>query len=197
MTGHGWFEIPGLQTGERDLNERIAPLRPLLRWTKGATILDLGCAEGLIGKWLIDHGGAKLLHGIDKHPPYLDTARKLLPRSKYKAKFDVCDFDHWRDQRDALKLRPSYDIVLALNVIQKLQHPREFLLDVAALAKSIFVYSGPARILEDVRSGNVPVHIERELKAAGFRLIRYHPGHKDKARGHLGVRMIFQRRAKT
>ena len=193
MIGHGWFEIPEVQTGERKLSERVKPLRPLLRVAKGASVLDLGCAEGLIGKWLADEGGARIIHGIDKHAPFLEVARKIMPARRYKAKFDVCDFDEWATAKAGLGLRDSYDIVLALNVIQKLAKPRAFLLDVAALAGQVFVYSGPTRVLKDARSDNKPVNIEDALKK-DFLLTYYDPGSKDPARGHLGVRMIFRRR---
>lgn len=194
MIGHGWFEIPDVQTGERKLGERVGPLKPLLPLAKGASVLDLGCAEGLIGKWLADRGGARLIHGIDKHAPYLATARKIMPARQYKAKFDVCDFDEWAAQREGLGLQPSYNIVLALNVAQKLKDPRAFLLDVAALASDAFVYSGPARVLKDARSGNVPLDIEKLVVPLGFVLKSFDPGKRDPARGHLGVRMIFRRK---
>lgn len=190
---HGWFEIPGVQTGERDLKERVTPLRPLLRFVKGASILDLGCAEGLISKWLVDEGRARIVHGLDKHPPYLETARAVMPRDRYKAKFDECDFDHFERDAAALGLLKGYDVVLMLNVAQKLKDPKKFLLAGAKLATNYFVFSGPAKVIDDIRSNNVRVKVEKELRAIGFALIHFDPGRRDAKRGHLGVRMIFQR----
>lgn len=193
MTPKGWFEIPGVQDGVRDLKERVTPLKPLLRYVRGRTILDLGCAEGLISKWLCDEGGARLVHGLDKYPPYLETARNLFPRPAYKARFDECDFDHFDPANPALGLLARYDVVLMLNVAQKLADPRAFLLAGAALAADFFVFSGPAVVIDDVRSGHVKVEVEKELKALGFGLFHFDPGRHDRVRGHLGVRMIFRR----
>lgn len=191
---HGWFEIPGVQSGERDLEERVAPLRPLMARIKGATILDLGCAEGLISAYLCEVGGARLAHGIDKHGPWLETAIELhrsRVRPKFKVKYDQCDLDHFDEA--VIPFLPSYDVVLALNVIQKLQKPREFLLTVAHMASKFFVYSGPDAVLVDRRSDHVPVDIEHELGPLGFKLWHFDHGRKDRRKGHLGVRMIFAR----
>jgi hypothetical protein len=55
------------------------------------------------------------------------------------------------------------------------------------------VFSGPAVVIDDVRSGHVQVEVEKELNAVGFKLFHFDPGQRDRVRGHLGVRMIFRR----
>lgn len=193
---HGWFTIPGFQTGERDIKERVLPLRPLLKFTKGATILDLGCAEGCIGKWLVDEGGAAYVHGIDKHQPWLAVASQQMPSPPYNARFSYCDFDAWTGESKKLGLLQHFDIVLCLNVAQKLFQPKHFIRAVANLAANIFVYSGPDAILQDARSKNVPVDIVATLKACGFDLIHFDKGARHAEKGHLGVRIIFKRKGK-
>jgi SAM-dependent methyltransferase len=190
----GWFVIPGVQHGVRDLRERTDPLRPLLAHTRGATILDLGCAEGMISKWLVDEGRARLVHGLELHPPYVETARKMMPRPQYKARFDVCDLNHFERDTATAGLLPGYDIVLALNVIQKLFDPRAMLLKAAGYANKFFVYSGPAAVIRDNRSNFVEVDVQKELLNT-FKLIHVAKGEKSKKtrEGHLGIRLIFER----
>ena len=189
---HGWFAIPGVQTGERDIAERVGPLKALTRW-KIRTVLDVGCAEGLIGKWLMDEGSATFVHGLEAYVPYLETARQIMPPNKYRTLFEVVDLDNFDEVRPSLHLMSAYDCVLCLNIIQKLKKPRKFLLDMAALSRDVFVYSGPAKVLSDWRSNNKPVDIERELHR-DFQLVQFHSGQMDDVKGHLGVRMIFRRR---
>lgn len=192
---HGWFAIPGIQTGERDLKERINPLKPLLKFAKGATILDVGSAEGCISKWLIEAGRAKSSHLIEKHEPFLDTARQIMP-PPYKVKFTVGDLENWNEEKDGYDLNPKgYDIVLALNVIQKIRKARELLHDLAGRANKFFVYSGPSPVLTDPRSGMVAIDIREELKPE-FSEMHYDAGTRHRKKGHLGVRLIFRRKSK-
>lgn len=191
---HGWFAIPGIQTGEREIKERVLPLKYLLRHAKGATILDVGSAEGCISKWLIDEGKAKSAHLLEKHQPFLDTARDIMPPDKYHVRFTQGDLFYWDETKADMQLEPGgYDIVLALNVIQKIKKPRELLHDLAGLANRYFVYSGPDSVLKDARSNMDPVDIRKELQK-DFEVVDFHAGVRDQEKGHLGVRIIFKRR---
>jgi len=188
----GWFTIPGVQTGERDIKERVVPLAPLLPYAKDATILDLGCAEGCISKWLIDAGKASQVHGLDKHTPWIETARKLF-KDYEGCEFDIMDFDDF--DFDQSFLFPKYDIVLCLNVAQKLKEPKKFLLAAAAKAEKFFVYSGPEAVLQDWRSNNVPLDVI-ELMQPKFNLLTIARGGIHREKGKLGVRLIFSRKKK-
>lgn len=191
MTAHGWFEIPGLQSGERKLKERIQGLSPLLPAASGADILDLGCAEGLIGRWVLDVGGGATLRGLDKHQPYVDTARALVA-GRNGVRFDVCDFDEFEIWRETNELLPRYGVVLALNIVHKLARPADFLKSIAGLSSDILALSLPNEVICDVRSGNVRVDPCRLLRSE-FALIARYDGAVDPRKGHLGIRMIFNR----
>jgi trans-aconitate methyltransferase len=191
VTKHGWFIIPSVQNGERDLKERIKPLGTVLANASGATVADFGCAEGLIGKWLIDHGGAAALHGFDKHEPYLETAREIM--KGYPAQFEVCDldeFDAWRASRPAL---PRFKIVLAMNVLHKLARPRDVLCALADLCDDMLVLALPGLVIKDRRSGMKPID-PREVLAPNFTLLETHNGIVHSSKGHLGIRTIYRRR---
>lgn len=184
----GWFAVPGVQEGERDMAERVVGLEKVKAAARGKSVLDLGCAEGLIGDWLIREGGAVSLLGLEKHPPYVEMAKKLVPRGY----FFVADFDLPDWHVDLV----MHDIVLALNIAHKLEKPEAFLDIVVTLAKEIIALSLPAVIINDHRSGNVPVDVIKYLQLREFGLIDRYDGYVDPVKGHLGIRLIFKRREK-
>lgn len=191
MNRHGWFEIAGVQSGERKLKERIRGLTPLLAAVRGGSVLDLGCAEGMIGKWLIEAGGAASVLGLDKHEPFLETAREVFAGDP-RASFVACDFDAFDEWRAANPLQERYDVVLALNIIHKLARPADFLKEVARLAGRMLAIALPADVIDDERSGNVQVDPVKLLRGK-FQLISRFEGARHPSKGHLGIRMIFRR----
>lgn len=191
MSQHGWFEIPGVQSGERKLKERIRGLTPLLEAARGGSVLDLGCAEALVGKWLIEAGGATSLLGLDKHEPYLETAREVFACDP-RARFGVCDFDQFDEWRETYPLQEKYNVVLALNIIHKLARPAQFLGEIARLTGRMLAVALPADVINDSRSGNAPVDPVAVLRGS-FDLIARFEGARHPRKGHLGIRMIFRR----
>ena len=117
----GWFTIPGLQEGERTLEEGVRGLEALAPHAKGSTVLDLGCAEGLVGQWFLEYGAAHV-DGLDASELAIETGRRLsngLPMT-----FSQCNFDEpgaWPF------MAPQYDIVLLLSVLHKLKEPQTLL----------------------------------------------------------------------
>lgn len=169
---HGWFEIDGLQTGEHRLETRLHGLRMLASHVEDKTILDLGCAEGLISSWLYDQGPARRVDAIEKHLPFLNTARAM-HLSNRAFRFFQCDVnDQEFDDLILTKLLPGYDIVLCLCLAQKLKHPREFLLKAARLCNRFFALHLPYDIINDVRSGRRNVDPTKEVfEPLGFKCI--------------------------
>jgi 2-polyprenyl-3-methyl-5-hydroxy-6-metoxy-1,4-benzoquinol methylase len=161
---HGWFEIPGIQTGEHTLKGRLGAILPNVRRNVlGANILDVGCAEGLMSKWLIDVCRANSVDGIDCHEPYLEMARKLMPG--YDARFFHVDLNFlalWREQNPGV-LRARYDLVLATCIVQKMARPADFLRQLADLSGNLILIQAPAEVIKDERSSYVPVHITNTL----------------------------------
>lgn len=118
----GWFIIPGVQDGDRTLDEQIMGVRPALAEAKGKRVLDIGCAEGLIGIEFA-RAGAAAVHGIDSLEEHLAVARKLaagLPVLFKQADLNTYAPDMMREHPENAR---AYDVVLALGVTHKLAQP--------------------------------------------------------------------------
>jgi 2-polyprenyl-3-methyl-5-hydroxy-6-metoxy-1,4-benzoquinol methylase len=115
-----WFKIAGEAGGDRTLAEQLHALRPALAECKGKTVLDLGCAEGLIAREFALAGAVKVL-AVDKIAEHLEVARRIvpLPAVEYR-QMDLMQADPGK---------PLYsDIVLTLGMLQKLENPERGLL---------------------------------------------------------------------
>jgi predicted TPR repeat methyltransferase len=184
---HGWFQIAGIQTGERTLKEAVKGLGAIAKAAKNATVLDLGCAEGLVGKWLIDSAGARTVHGLDLHEPFLEMAQQLHADYGNRAQFFHADLDHFEAwlAHNPNALLPRYDIVLALRIVQKLARPERFLQLIAGMCGRMLALNLPDDVIDDRRSGNVIVNPSAVL-AGDFELV-------DSTREAIGVRKVFKR----
>lgn len=169
---HGWFEIEGLQSGEHRLEGRLHGLGMLAHHAKNATILDIGCAEGLISSWLYDQGPARRVDAVEKHPPYVRTARAMHVNDPH-FRFFQCDVnDQEFDDLTLTELLPGYDIVLCLCLAHKLKRPREFLIKAARMCNRFFALHLPYDIIDDVRSNHVRVDPTKEVfEPLGFKCI--------------------------
>lgn len=88
-------------------------LEPALADAKGKTVLDLGCAEGLIGYQFLKAGAADVL-GLDGLEAHIAVGRKHCPGVRFK----VRDLNVQKPPSAA-----SFDIVLALAILHKLSDP--------------------------------------------------------------------------
>lgn len=113
---HGWLEIPGFQTGDRTLEEQMLALRPALAMCQGRTVLDLGCAEGLIGREFARAGAVEVV-GVDSVAGHLAVAAEQC--ITYPAmRFQLADLNTAIQQ-----LVFRCDIVLCLGIAHKLWDP--------------------------------------------------------------------------
>lgn len=115
----GWFIIPGVQDGDRTVEEQVEALKPAIAESSGKTVLDIGCAEGLAGREFA-LAGARCVFGIDSVDGHIEIARQMcagLPMEFAVAKLG----------KDPMPVSPfgneQFDIVLALGVSHKLRHP--------------------------------------------------------------------------
>ena len=116
----GWFIVDGLQDGDRRVEEQMQGLDGLLEHAAGSTVLDLGCAEGLIAiKFAVS--GASKVDGLDNNRTFVRQAKAHARTAKdigaCAVRFEYADLNAewpaWADGR--------YDIVLALAILHKLQ----------------------------------------------------------------------------
>lgn len=144
----GWTAIPGVQDGDRTIEEQMFAVRPALSECKGKTVLDLGCAEGVIANEFYRAGAT--VFGLDSNKRFLEVAERF--------KADRLDF-HYADLNAVNQEEPvSFDIVLCLGIIQKLTWPGNGLRWAARSAKELLLLrcgnASKNGIVTGKRSGN-------------------------------------------
>lgn len=161
----GWF-IAGGRDGDRSLEQQMTGLERLLAEVPGKTVLDAGCAEGLISIELARHGAAHC-RGFEIVAGHVEVAQELAAESDVPCTFEVANLNH-HDLGEC----DEADIVLMLAILHKLRDPSKVCANLAGKAKELCVIrlppSGP--VIVDDRSSHVPHDIAEVMVAAGFRL---------------------------
>lgn len=168
MKGRPWFSAPG-KPGDRTLDQQLMGLDRLFAEVAGKTVLDVGCAEGLISIECAKRG-ASAVTGFEIREDAVATARRAAQAagiSRESIRFVPADAN-----RDYPTGR-AYDIVLMLAVLHKLKDPSAACLRLAAAAKDLVVIRLPpkeAPFIVDERSSRVPHDINAMMvKRAGFK----------------------------
>lgn len=154
----GWFQIKGVQAGDRTLESQLLGLEVVAGQFKGRSVLDVGCAEGLIGRHCIDAWGAQSVDGITLPRYEIDTALRLCQGRPQR--FFGCDL---RKPQDIAALEPqlqmSYDIVLLLSVLHKVKDPMRLLAWAVDYASELVVIRLPEPVINMDRCPGIhPVH---------------------------------------
>lgn len=147
--------------GDRTFEQQMTGLDWLADACRGKSILDFGCAEGLISIHLLKHG-AKSAGGVELLQERVDRARKFAK-----------DFSFYAVQGDANMWTPlgPYDVTLALAILHKLKDPSTVARRLARATRELIVLRLPpatGSTIIDRRSGNVPHDIDAVLKSEGF-----------------------------
>lgn len=102
-----------------DVQKRMGGLEMLLQSAKDATVLDLGCFDGLIAYEFV-RSGARLVDGLDNDGHHLDTANRIFSQVGIPSRFVHADLRKPDAVRRALgdQGQRRYDIVLFLGVFQ-------------------------------------------------------------------------------
>lgn len=167
--------MPGVQRGDRTLAEQLKGLEPMLAEVKGKSVLDLGCAEGLITQVCVQHG-ARHVYGLDNNPGFIAKADSL-GLDPHRAYFVMHDLN--RIDRD-VEACAHADIVLALAIFHKLTDPAAMVPAWARFAWDLLVIRLPSHGADGVirskyRAAN-SVNLKQALPACGFRLEQQLPG---------------------
>lgn len=170
--GKGWFEIDGRQRGDRTLAEQMLGLEPLLGEVAGRSVLDLGCAEGLIALELLK-AGATRAHGAEAVPSRVAAACDLC--AGRPAVFFVAELETFAASPPDWLL-PAYDVVLLLSIAHKFQDPEAFIRAAARRAAELVPIRLPAPVVVDPRSGHRPVAVPEVMASEGFTLWHEAPG---------------------
>ena len=168
----GWFSTAG-RPGDRDLADQLKGLDWLFANCVGKTVLDAGCAEGLISIEAAK-AGALAVHGVEIVSEHVRIGNKL--RGDLPVTLEVADMNVWVPKRD-------YDIVIGLAILQKLRNPSAVAQALADAARETVIFRLPpenAPIVIDSRSGSRPHNIASVMLNAGFTLME--SGND----GHLG-----------
>jgi trans-aconitate methyltransferase len=155
----GWFTTKG-RPGDRTIENQLKGLEWLLDNCRGKSVLDIGCAEGLISIELAKRGA--YVHGVEIVPEHVAVANKL--RGEHGCQFEVGDANTWRPKR-------AYDIVIALALLHKLKNPTAACAAFVEAASEAVVLRLPpehAPTVIDPRSRNEPHHLGDTMKRAGF-----------------------------
>jgi 2-polyprenyl-3-methyl-5-hydroxy-6-metoxy-1,4-benzoquinol methylase len=121
--------------GRRTIARRRRGLDFIISKAAGSTVLDVGCAEGLVAELFLEAGVA-YIQGIDINASRIAAAKRLFATHE-NARFDVGDITRWRRCQRQAALLPQYDIVLMLAVYPRLPaHSR------AATLRRVLALSG-------------------------------------------------------
>lgn len=170
----GWFILAG-QDGDRTLEEQMKGLARAVEECRGKTVLDIGCAEGLIAIEFAKAGAAHV-RGVDVVKEHVEVAARLA------AAVPNVSFDHGKLGEMPVP-SDQFDIVLALGVAHKLHEPAIGIRYAAAASRDLVLVRmsarmGPRREAHVLRSkrGTGSCNVTDEMARAGFALRAIDPG---------------------
>lgn len=187
----GWFRIPGVQDGDRTIEMQLKGLKWALDEARGKTVLDLGCAEGLISCEFAK-AGAKSVLGYEivyEHVKVAQGLAAVLPHGVEHPRFLHGDVAQVAAQGLAAPEGVwQYDIVLALAILHKLREPKPAVRYVIEATRDLAVVrtaGATPGYISDPRSGNRVYPVKAAFLANGFVLERETQGHYNEWMGYF------------
>lgn len=167
----GWFVIPGVQDGDRILKQQLRGMWYAMKEVRGKTVLDLGCAEGLIANVAVEQGAAKV-YGIDAVDINIAIAKRLFPGDAFS--FHLQNLND-EGTKELISSIGRVDIVFMLAILHKLHRPTEVLDWVLANRPGLVVVRTAEKTpgyVQDSRSNNQVFHIKQNFTRDGYVLER-------------------------
>ena len=116
----GWFHTPG-RKGDRSLDQQIMGLYPALNACRGKSVLDLGCAEGLLALEFA-RAGASEVQGFEIRKDFVEIGRGLIKSAQHESAMPPVQL-HVADANTLAMGARTFDIVLMLAILQKTRNP--------------------------------------------------------------------------
>lgn len=174
----GWFDIPGLRQGERSFAQQATGLEWLWQELREAqSVLDLGCAEGLIALECARRGVPRV-DAVDYKPEFIATGKDYAEQQLLDVNFIEANLDDGLPRA----LASEYDIVLLLAIVHKMQHPKKFIAACAARARHMIVVRLPKGSTGITRGKHWPYrecNVIECLRDGGFAMVHQAAGPND------------------
>lgn len=168
----GWFAIPGIQAGDRTIEEQMLGLHPALKGIKGKTVCDLGCAEGLIGLEFAQAGAR--VAGFDINAGLIEVANRLRDERglRDRIQFECINLNELIEREQTAEEVRQYDIVLALAIVHKMEDPNKVLRYIATICRERAVVRLPhgSSGVFKTKHHFVACNVTRTLTECGLRL---------------------------
>jgi SAM-dependent methyltransferase len=165
-----WFD-------KAPLAQQLTGLGLMLSMVTDKSVLDVGCAEGLILAECLDRG-ARTAYGVDIRQAAIERALEnkhiALAARRSCVGLECADVNDWRPHR-------HYDIVLLLGVLHKLADPSAVLRRMLGCCRNVCVVRLPHDdwpVLRDSRSGDKPHNLLAVAEDCGFLMARIEAGPK-------------------
>jgi len=183
----GWIAVPGIRDrADRTLEEQMAGLEQAVAECKGKTIIDLGCAEGLIGREFARAGAVDVL-GIELLESHLMVARKACKDQMPPMRFECAHMDNWIASHEPPDL---FDIVLCLGIAHKVREPRTVMRFSCRSARDLVCFRAPAKNWDGwfaAKHSGRKCHVPTVMAEHGFAF-------EKKAEGQRGEAVEYWRR---
>lgn len=153
--------------GDRTFEQQMTGLDWLADACRGKSVLDFGCAEGLIGLEMLKRG-AQFVDGVELLPERALQAQRNARSAGFhvRSKYLACNAEKWEAHRTV-----QWDVTLALAILHKLKDPSLVARRLARATRELIVLRLPpatGSTIVDRRSGNVPHDIDAVLRSEGF-----------------------------
>lgn len=172
----GWISVPGIRShADRTLEEQMQGLESAVAECKGKTVLDLGCAEGMIGREFARAGAIDVL-GIEILESHLHIARKACEKEMPPMRFECAHMDDWIDAHPKPE---QFDIVLSLGIAHKVKDPNTVLRFSCQSAKDLLCFRAPGHAWDGwfaAKHSGARVHFPTVMEKCGFKLEKHVPG---------------------